>query len=553
MALTLRALSTYNEKMETPATRLFRGLWADLKSLKPSLIVPIILVIALAVRLAFFFGMGFSDDLQYSYEAYRVSAGTFHDTHGLIQMRLGVILPIALLYRLFGPSDLTLVAYSLACSLGLIVLIFLLGRMLFGEKTGLLASLLLAFFPLEIEEATSAMPDVPQAFFIALALYHFMSLYGKTGSGELAFSRSLRGYFITGLIAGFAYFIRDTAVLIFPFLALFLTVDYLLNNKHESMKEALYSRFRIMLALMGGFLVIFLLEGFYHYGDTGDFLLRYHIMSAYYTSDTQFFANGICQDMGFYPREIFHITPQWQFSTHYYYAYGFFYYAITPALFYVILFHSRKARVPLLWALFFFLYLQFGSMSLFTYIPVHRLSRHLTLITVPALLILSFALTALHASAKKRGSGLFIALAGGFISLLVAALAASSLYAVALTHRHESVVHHDVERIYQCVKNYPGVTVYTDSGTNDHLRFLDRYKHWQRFEYYSSLAQERPEKKRIIVLDSSRGPFEDPEHQGPPPAWRVPGKNWTLLEEIEGPQYDIWARFNPKVFMVIDE
>jgi hypothetical protein len=540
--------------MRQSAAKLFSGLLADLLNLRPSLIMPLIIVFALAIRLFFFFGMGFSDDLQYSHEAWRVATGTFHDTRGLLQMRLGVILPIALFYRLFGVGSVTLVAYSLCCSLGLIVLVFMLGKMFFSEREGLLASLLLAIFPLDVAGATSAMPDVPQAFFISLAIYHFMGTYRRTLAGEIDFPRNLGGYFITGLIAGFAYFIRDIAVLIFPFLAIFLIVDYLLAEKRENLKEALYRRFSAILPVLAGFMVVVLIEGWYHYADTGDFFLRCHIMSAYYSHDRDFFAlGGICQDLGFYPREMFHVTADWRFSSTRYYPYGLFYYTIIPALLYVLFFHFKRARVPLIWALFFFIYLQFGSMSLINYIPVHRLPRHLAVITAPALLFLSFALTTIYEGSKRRGSRPLTAGIGAFLAMLVGALIFSSLYMTALNHREASIASYDARKIYEIAKEHPGVTVYTDSSMLDYISFLSGYKECTRFSDYSALNFDRHEKRSIIVLNASRGVFERPDKLGPPPAWRIPGKNWTLLEEIDGPHYGIWAHFNPKAYMVIDE
>ena len=64
------------------------------------------------LRLVAFVGASGSDDLAYSIHAYRIATGTFHIEafKDIAAFRMGLLLPVALLYKLFGPNEWTLVA-----------------------------------------------------------------------------------------------------------------------------------------------------------------------------------------------------------------------------------------------------------------------------------------------------------------------------------------------------------------------------------------------------------------------------------------------------------
>ena len=137
----------------------------------------LILIIAfgIALRLAFDIGVISSGDLGHITYSYKASTGNFRlsaeDTQ--TASRIAFIYPVAFFYRIFGVNEFSAYAYSLILSIGSIILIYLLGKLFFGEKVGLISAFLLSFYPLNVNYSTRAYPDLAQAFFMGLAVYLF--------------------------------------------------------------------------------------------------------------------------------------------------------------------------------------------------------------------------------------------------------------------------------------------------------------------------------------------------------------------------------------------
>ena len=160
--------------------------------------------------------MGASDDLAYSKFAINIDEGIDPDSSQTLATRLGIIYVTALSYKLFGINDFSSVLFALLTSVGSIILIFYFGKLLFNEKTGLIAAFLLSFFPLEVVYATKLFTDLPSAFFMALGVYLF--LYSEIKS---KFKFGL-GYFLSGIFIGIGYFIREGVLLIALFFIIYI-------------------------------------------------------------------------------------------------------------------------------------------------------------------------------------------------------------------------------------------------------------------------------------------------------------------------------------------
>ncbi len=162
-----------------------------------------VLLLALGVRLALFTGLQVGDDVVYSRIAVdrlegRVQFGNVQET------RLGFLLPITASYALFGPGELPLVLYNLLCSVGLAGALFLLARRFFGDRAGALAGSLAAVHPNLVTFATECHTDMPVAFWQALAV-----LAVAAGSGGARFT-------LAGLLAGWAYLHKESALFVLP-------------------------------------------------------------------------------------------------------------------------------------------------------------------------------------------------------------------------------------------------------------------------------------------------------------------------------------------------
>jgi len=139
----------------------------------------LIVIFGLVLRLIFFSGMGISDSLVYSKTAHDINEGRGIDPDSTLTLstRLGLILPTALSYRLFGINDFSSVIFVLITSIASIILIFYFGKLLFNEKMGLMAAFLLSFFPLNIVHATKLQSWVQTYLPYFSWLWEFISSY----------------------------------------------------------------------------------------------------------------------------------------------------------------------------------------------------------------------------------------------------------------------------------------------------------------------------------------------------------------------------------------
>jgi len=113
---------------------------------KNRLILISIIVLALIIRILFYTGIGTSDSMAYTEYAnnYKVGKLTYNSGHS--PFRIGILIPVSILYNLFGVNEFTSNILILLISLGMIILAYSTGKLLFNEKTGLLASLFPLFF-----------------------------------------------------------------------------------------------------------------------------------------------------------------------------------------------------------------------------------------------------------------------------------------------------------------------------------------------------------------------------------------------------------------------
>jgi len=160
----------------------------------------LILLLALLLRLA---GIGDFDvsDYHHAVRGHLISRGDL--TVRLAgknpnPFRIGVHLGVAPFYALFGVSPITTALFPLACSLGSIVLVYLILKYHFQDaRAGLVGMLLAAIIPSHIYVSTRLVgTDVMVAFFATLALYVAL----RVAKRDSPFSPG--GWFIYALLGG---------------------------------------------------------------------------------------------------------------------------------------------------------------------------------------------------------------------------------------------------------------------------------------------------------------------------------------------------------------
>lgn len=134
-------------------------------------------------------------------------------------IRLSLILPAALFYKLFGVSDFASTVWPVALSLGMAVLAYIAGRMISGRTAGLIAAAAVCLFPLNVINSTQFLPDIVLAAFSSLAM---VCLLAATELPDTTRRQRFWLYVVTGAAIALACYARFTAVSLLPGIALIL-------------------------------------------------------------------------------------------------------------------------------------------------------------------------------------------------------------------------------------------------------------------------------------------------------------------------------------------
>jgi hypothetical protein len=133
------------------------------------LLISGIFLFAVAVRLVCFVGLIGSDDLNYNRSAYAIAQGTFTPQLDHQRTRLGLFVPVAGAFRLFGINELSSTLFPFVCFVVTFIVLIWMATTYFGRWVGIIAGLLYALLPVEIFNASILLPDLPAAAFIAVS------------------------------------------------------------------------------------------------------------------------------------------------------------------------------------------------------------------------------------------------------------------------------------------------------------------------------------------------------------------------------------------------
>ncbi len=318
-----------------------------------------ILCLGLLLRLYFFVGPGYTDDIDYIYIAYH--ALTLHgislaflNSADLNAQRLMTVLPLAISFKLFGFNENSAVIYNISCSIGCILLTYLIARKSLGEKIGLLAALFYAVFPLDLFYSTQVGGDIPVAFFALFGVYLLMENY----------------CFMAGIAWGVSTVTKENGLFFF-----FIFLAYLIAEKlnWKSIKQ-----------IMSGFFLIVLAELFIFYLYTGN---PFHYLKIY--ESTQSMMQGETS-LFYLPKYLLHaLVPNFKTEGGLLGLSPFF------VFFFFLLEYRKKAWNQNRFILFFFLwilftvgYLEFGVMTI-TFHPILKWIRYWTILICPITILMA--------------------------------------------------------------------------------------------------------------------------------------------------------------------
>ncbi len=381
----------------------------------------------------------FADDSVYVNEAFQAAQGKFSEGPFIFSLRLMMIYPMAFFFVLFGVGMASSVLWDIFAFLATAVIVFLLGKELYSSYAGIIASLLLMFFPLVVRLSSTVSDDIVMMFISSFAFLAL--LYGQKG-------RSKWWYFLSGALFLASPLVTPEGLVAIIVVAVYLIVEIARRSKWIN-RRALYLVYGFVFA---GLLLMlanyFLAQGhnplvtltvtinFYHQvGGQNTIPSTNNNMNFYIQNMFSYnVVNAIAGDLRAGGASLLGLWKQ--VYTVNYSRTGFYFYAMVIAAIYLLIRREKGLYYPLVWLLIGFLYLEFGFMGLsfkhpcenysynilglVCYLPAYRLGRFLLFLAVPTVLILGIGLAKMLEQKNRYKTYGYAALSVLFILFIIA-------------------------------------------------------------------------------------------------------------------------------------
>ena len=505
-----------------------RAWWSGLRNLVSSLRaisgavdpgILLVLLLGLAVRLLFFqgfLGMGAAHDDLFSSKAYDVvqswKSGAFWapgDPKDPLALRMGIILPTALSYLVFGVNEASMALYPLACSLISLFLTIYLGTTLFDRHTGLLAGLLLAVFPLDVLYATVLWPDTPMCTFQLLAL--LLLLKGEREGNTGITSPGM--LFLAGFSVGLAYIAKVSGLLIILPMA-----AYLFNRRAR-----VWAWGWVAVGLLMGFLV----ETVYLWVASGDLLARIRWFNPMRDHGVPIETiPGATDSMQLAGRVLWSFPSMMLVPLNRKIVYfGLFGWSLVAGAYYLFRHKDSKSFPVLAWWVLLYLGILFLPRG---FSPIHFAHNvkpvYLLPIVYPAALITARALVLSEDLGRyAKRAGLAVLCVAAICGLVMADYAAGRNMA------------YNSREIARYLESHPGKPVLVDPGTKTNLEFFLGYAD-RRLVQYDHTPLETVNAGFVVVNESMLHRkligYTAPHQILNPP------DNWERIEDIRNPAYE---------------
>jgi 4-amino-4-deoxy-L-arabinose transferase-like glycosyltransferase len=271
-------------------------------------------------------------------------------------------MPTGLIYALFGPSEFTTVVVSLLASSACVPMLVALGRRIVGSRAALIAGLLLLSFPVHVRYASVLVPEPVMDFWLLAAALAYVQARARF-SAPLALA--------TGAIFGMAYLTKEVA--------LFIAAGFILHALAER-------RWALLGGMLAGLAAVGAVETAVYALFTGDPLWRSHVVQRTqmaYFADSMETASSTWRLFKEYPYEM--LVPNIDMGLH----------SVSTLLCAALGLRAVDGpwrRLLMLWAIVPALYLNFGTASFTTYLPVAAGPRYIEVIYPPLFLLAGIAL-----------------------------------------------------------------------------------------------------------------------------------------------------------------
>lgn len=544
-------MSTLIGRLVDPLTRDTIPRWAQF-----ALVIALV-AMAGVIRAVIFSGYEGLDDAEYTRFAYLLAHGrpfpADYAGPGVFPLRVGVYVPAAGLMHLLGVSEWTVALYPFLISLAAVALMYIGASFFFGWQAGVIAASLLAVLDLDIENATTLLPDLLSAFFGAVGV-----MLIARGAGRDAADRGslLRNGLLAGFAFGLAWLCKESVVYLAPFCLILAAITI----KRD------WSALTLWVGVAVGSLAVLSTEMATHWAMTGDPLFRLHEVERNYKQwENGFFTAGsiLGWSEGVSYRDalidrLFVSGPRRILLD------GALNYVPLVALIgalYGWLKRDRAFLIPALWLISLVLMFNFASSSTSSYIPLPLYLRYMYPMYFAAIILASgFIAKLLFAPPTQAQAGS----SGGLFTRAVGlAIAAVVLYSSA-TNLYFSFARSRVAWIGESRQLHTSVTpktvVYADTLTLRTFEFFAGYPEQTAWTDFAAVApgQELPQESLVIVnkryiqwLDRNAGMWVAWPHPGP--TSRTGYRKHDFYEHAPAAWKSIWHNNNTQVFKVSGE
>lgn len=349
--------------------------WADAG--RPAIVAALVVgVAAIALRVSLAPQFDGLDDLGYLEAAQRVSQGRPLDgMFPLFRTRVGMAYPLGGLLQSgwLAPAQFWVLT-TLAESVTLVSL-FAAGWLVGGAASaGLAAVALYAIYPLAVQQSVMFYPTAFQVASIAAALA-LMAGAERVPSTRARLSLAV----LAGLALGFGYLVKEDVAIVVPAVALASLL-------------AGFPRRSTMVAVMAGAASVFLVESASYWVTTGQPLFRLSATSGMGAAPQDLLQISEIWHWDAFPRSLFLIPAQ----------VGLYWWLALPAVWAALRCGSRRLAFAAVAFLILMLYLQLGSGSLSSYVPLPKTPRYTALVT-PLLMLVCGAWLAHQRNSRRRG------------------------------------------------------------------------------------------------------------------------------------------------------
>ena len=341
------------------------------------ILLGVIVGFALAVRVSLGVHYDGLDDMGYLDAARRIAQGMGTAGLGaLFELRVGMAYPMGWLLRAgwVQPEDFRWL--TLAAEMISLLCLFAVGRRTLGERAGFIAACLYAIYPLAIAQASRFDPVPFQVASVSVCLLFLTHAEGSR-------VRTIASGVLAGVALGLGYLVKEDVALVVPALAL---IVFLLRAAPRA----------TAVSMCAGAAIVFGVESLAYWWREGMLLYRLRGTSGAGASVAGVQMGAIWDSLS-YARTLLGMP----------YQVGLFWWVAIPAAVAAFRSPSRWLRVFVCTFIAVGAYLQFGSNSLTSYLPLPRTPRYTAIVTPFLILVLAGWLSAL--ASTRRGLALWLA------------------------------------------------------------------------------------------------------------------------------------------------